>query len=362
MKNISPAQLLAVSLNLLIIAIAVLIVSHIEVIPPPPVEPADSILVQPSPAWEAFPTRIPSPTPTSAATAPLHTIRNALQRGDAEAAELAWDTAMLITPEEHPERGIILREGARIALAERHFDAAEARIWEAIRIRGQDAEAWSLLGTILARRGDNRVAEQALAVAATLDPDIALDLFTDRWLAARRTGHSDIMMALAQFYSSRNPESTLAFYYRNAALLAYGDPISTIDQLTAVLDTAAPGDESAMSNAVLWYTLGEAYLAHHAYTQTLTALDVAGSLFGQGDNSLYLASDDPIRDLNLLRARAFLGINTPARCADAEPLLQRWNAPADVITQSIVCQTPTPTMTPWIPSQQPTLTPTPPAP
>ena len=81
---------------------------------------------------------------------------------------------------------------------------------------------------------NNRAAEQALAVAETLDPALAPDLFTDRWLAARRAGHSDTMMALAQLYSSQNPESSLAFYYRGAALLAYGDAASTIDQLVAV--------------------------------------------------------------------------------------------------------------------------------
>lgn len=352
MKHIRTARLLLISVVLLMIAIALMVISQTAIVPPP-AGPAESILVLPSPAWDSFPTRIPSPTPTSAASEPLQDAQSALLRGDPKSAEEAWKTAIAAVTEDSPERGLLLREGARIALARDDLDTAEARIWEALRIQAQDAETWALLGTILARRGDARAAEQALGVAEALDPALAPDLFTDRWLAARRAAAGDTMMALAQLYSSQHPESALVFYYRGAALLASGDAESTIDQLVAVLSTQ-PG-----APAVLWFTLGEAYLAQHAYTQTLTVLDVAGARFAAGDSSLYLASDDPPRDLNLYRAQAYLGINTPARCADAEPILQRWNAPAAAISQSVLCQTPTPTMTPWIPSQQVTPTPEP---
>ena len=358
MRNIRPSRLLVASVILLIAAVALMIAPNI-VRSPSPAGPTESILVLPSPAWDDFPTRVPSPTPTSVVSEPLRDIQNALLRGDPDSAEAIWEAAVTLTEEGSPEHGLIMREGARIAMARSAHEEAEARIWEAIRIHGKDAEAWSLLGTILSRRGEDRVAEQAFAVAETLNPALAPDLFTDRWLAARRTGHSDTMMTLAQLFSEQNPAAPLAFYYRGAALLASGDAVSTIDQLVVALDTAASDDADEPSLAVLWYTLGEAYLAHQAYTQTLTVLDIAGTRFAQGDTSLYLASDDPIRDLNLRRAQAYLGINTPARCADAEPLLQRWNAATDVISQSIVCQTPTPTMTPWIPSQQDTPTPTP---
>ncbi len=352
MKNVRTPRLLSASVILLVVAIALMAVSQIKVVPPP-AGPTESILVLPSPAWDSFPTRVPSPTPTSAADEPLHAAQGALLRGDPESAEGAWKTALALVTEDNPQRGFIIREGARIALARNDLDAAEARIWDAIRIQAQDAETWALLGTILARRGDTRVAEQALAVAETLDPALAPDLFTDRWLAARRTAAGDTMMTLAQLYSSQQPESPLAFYYRGAALLVSGDAESTIDQLVAVLNTQPEAP------AVLWFTLGEAYLAQHAYTQTLTVLDVAGARFAMGDSSLYLASDDPARDLSLHRARAYLGLDTPARCAEAEPILQRWDAPAEAISQSVRCQTPTPTMTPWIPSQQVTPTPAP---
>lgn len=351
MKRIRTSYLLVAGCILLVVAIGLLVISTTVADPTLPTPVAVLFSPRPSPTWDLLPTRIPSPTPTPSAGEPLAVVQLALLRGEPENAQEAWDTALDYAPEGHPLRGAVLREGARLALALGDLETAEDRAWAAIRLTGQDASTWALLGTILARRGDAVLADQALGVAETLDPALASDLFVDRWRAARQAKDSDTMTALAQAYGSRYPEATLGFYYRSAALLAVGDADSVIAQLVAVLRDIPDAP------AVVWYTLGEAYLASGAYLETLTVMDVAGSRFAMGDNSLSLATDDPIRDLNLHRAQAYLGINTPARCADATSLLQRWNAPAATIEQAILCQTPTPTMTPWMISQQVTPTP-----
>ena len=280
-------------------------------------------------------------------------VQHALLRGEPELRKRRGKQRWPTRRKASPLHGAVLREGARLALAQGDLNTAETRAWAAIRTNGQDAATWALLGTILARRSDAVLAEQALAVAETLDPALAPDLFIDRWRAARQAKNSDTMTALAQAYSSQYPEAALGFYYRAATLLAVGDAESVIDQLVTALH------DFPDAPAVVWYTLGEAYLASGAYLEALTVMDVAGSRFAMGDNSLYQATDDPIRNLNLIRAQAYLGMNTPARCVDATALLKRWDAPTTTIERAILCQTPTPTMTPWMISQQVSPTPTP---
>ncbi len=348
-------RLLIASLALLTIAVALLILST----PPTPTSPGESILAQPSPPWGLFPTRAlaptaaatPTPTATPATDSPLRIMQIALLYDAPEVAEAAWEKARRVTPDDSPLRGHVMREGARLALLRDDMNTAETRAWDAVRVAAQDAETWALLGVILARRGESKVAEQALRVAESLDPGLAPDVLADRWRAARQSGDSDTLMALAQTYSSREPENPLGFYYRAAALLASGEVESAFRHLLIQL-RAEP--ETA---AVLWYTLGETYLAQRAYNEALIVFDVVEARFKAGDQSLYLASDDPLRDLNLCRALALLGLSDPEHCAQAEPLLRRWDAPADIIDRARLCQTPTPTPTPWIPPQTPLYTP-----
>ena len=346
-------RLLIASLALLSIAITFLILS--ATIGTRPVAPAESIresvLALPSPPWDLLPTRAsiptetPVPTATPEADSPLRIMQLALVHDAFGVAEAAWEEALRVTPEDSPYRGRVMREGTRLALLRGDIDAAETRVWDAVRVSAQDAETWALVGVILARQGEPKVAEAALRMAETLNPGLAPDVFADRWRAARQARDSDRMTALAQTYSSHEPENPLAFYYHAAAMLASGQVDTGFYHLLIQL-RAEPN-----SPAVLWYTLGEAYLAQRAYSEALIVFTVAQERFGAGDLSLYLASDDPSRDLDLNRGRALLGISDPEHCAQAEPLLRQWDAPADIIERVRRCQTPTPTLTPWMPQQ-----------
>ncbi len=342
-------RLLFSSLALLGVAITLLLLSTTFKAPAP--APAISILAQPSPPWDFFPTRVPIPTetpiPTTTpeATGPLQIMKLALVRDAFEVAEVAWEEAKRVTPEDSPHRGRVLREGARLALLRGDIDTAETRVWDAVRVSAQEAETWALAGVILARQGEPKVAEAALRVAESLDPGLTPNVFADRWRAARQAGDGNMMTALAQTYGRRDPENPLGFYYRAAAMLASGESDAALHHLLIQL-RAEPN-----SAAVLWYALGEAYLAEHAYNEALVGFAVAEERFKAGDQSLYLASDDPLRDLNVNRGRVLVSISDPEHCAQAESLLRRWNAPADIVARARFCQTPTPTLTPWIPKQ-----------
>jgi tetratricopeptide (TPR) repeat protein len=340
---------LIASLVLLGIAITLLILSASG--DTRPATPGESILAQPSPPWERFPTRIPSPTETPVPTAtpeadgPLKIMRLALVHDAFEVAEEAWEEAVQVTPEDSPHRGRVMRDGTRLALLRGDINAAETRVWDAVRASARDAETWALVGVIMARQGEPKVAEVALRMAETLNPGLTPDVFADRWRAARQARDGDMMTVLAQTYSSREPENPLGFYYRAAAMLASGQVEAGFHHL--LIQLRAESD----SAAVLWYTLGEVYLAQRAPNEALIAIAVAENRFKAGDLSLYLASDDPLRDLNINRGRALVGISDPEQCAQAESMLRRWDAPADIIDRARRCQTPTPTLTPWIPVQ-----------
>ncbi len=327
----------------------------IEIQPEP--EPLPITLV-PSPTWSHIPTRRVLPTPSSTPDpliGPLQELQNALQSGDFEAAEEAWYKVYQIAP----DSGLALREKARMALAQGEYLSAEAYAWEAIQLLPKDAETWALLGLILIRTHNPDAAEQALSIAQSLDPELAADLFLDRWCAARQAGNSTAMTRLAYAFSEKQPDVPLAFYFRAAAFIASKDVESASVQLLTLLtsDGNAP--------AVLWYTLGETYLAQHAYSETITVMEVAQARFGQGDSSLYLASDDPYYDLNLAVARALMGHDNPTSCASAEPILRRLSEQnpdlTPMVEKAILCQTPTVTLTPWLFSEiwTPTVKPTP---
>jgi tetratricopeptide (TPR) repeat protein len=204
-----PPRLLLISLALLGAALTLLILSATFI--GKPITPGESILPQPSPPWNLFPTRIPIPTETPTPTATpeaanaLRTMQLALVRDAFDLAEAAWEEARRVTPEDSPHRGHVMREGARLALLRGEIDTAEARAWDAVRVSAKDAETWALAGVILARQGEPKVAEAALRMAAALDPGLAPAVFADRWRAARQAQDGDAMTALAQTYSSREP-------------------------------------------------------------------------------------------------------------------------------------------------------------
>ncbi len=358
MKVTMPPRALLLSAGLLFLGLLLTFAPQLFLpASPPPSPPLSSR--RPTPTWGHLPTRIPTATPSPTldlAGTPVQTMREALAQQDYIAAQAAWNAAHQMAP----QNPMVAREGARLALARDQLHFAQSRIWRALNADAHDAASWVLLGATYARRGEYLEAEQAWSVAQSLDPALAPALFLDRWYAARQAYTAGqgaaALSALAQTYSRTAPEDPLAIYYQSAALLAVGDATSVIPPLISVLgsDPNAP--------AVLWYTLGEAYLAGHAYSETITVLEVAGSRFAQGDTSLYLASNDPIYDLNLRLAYAYLGRSEPLACANAEPLLrrltQRLPELTPMIAQAIACQTPTPTWTPWLPSQRIEVTPT----
>ncbi|MBN1873769.1 MAG: hypothetical protein JXA33_06035 [Anaerolineae bacterium] len=304
----------------------------------------------PLPTWGPMPTRLPSPTPTSAIDIPLQTMRLALSRGDLIIAHTAWQEANAYAPGD----GRVLQEGVRLALAQKTFAVAEARAWKAISARPKDAETWALLGTVLNHREEYHAADQAFAIAQTLDPTLSEALFTDRWHAARQTQDNQILQVLAQTYSRQFPGVPMTFYYQATALVAAGDPNSAIKLLVEVLEDLPDAP------AALWMALGQAYSAREAWTEAVIALEVAGSKLAQGDRSLSADSENPAHALPQALAEAYIGAG---QCTKAEPIYRWLSTPYPELNArveaAILCQTPTPTWTPWIPSQQSTPTPIP---
>lgn len=310
---------------------------------------------RPSPTWAPMPTR--AEAPAAALPLDLTPLHQALLQGDTNLAQRIWDDARAVAPEDSG----VQQAGARLALMQGAPDVAETRIWRAIRAspKDKDAHAWSLLGVILRQRGEDKAAAQAINVAITLDPTLAPDLFDVRWRAARRTNDTAALITLAETFLQRYPESPLVPYYRAEALLATDAPLIAIELLVTVLET------QPQAPALLWHTLGRAYLARGGFQEAATSLEVAASMTAQGDDSLYLVTDQPVNDLSRRLADAYLA---SGKCAEAESIFRRLDREQGDDTRSVydrqiraavICQTPTPTLTPWIPSQQVTATPTP---
>ena len=133
-----------------------------------------------------------------------------------------------------------------------------------------------------------------------------------------------------------------------------GAPADAITLLVGVL-TDEPD-----APALLWYTLGRAYLARGGYIEAATSLEAAAYRFARGDTSLELISARPVDDLNAHLGQAYL---QTARCAEAEMIFHRLEADepgfSRMVEAAVICQTPTPTLTPWIPLQIGTVTPRP---
>lgn len=317
-----------------------------------PASPVALIAAPPLPTstWGPMPTRAPLAPVIAPTPAPdLAPLQRALLLGDLETADRLWNA---LETSSLAEEGATQLLGARLAFLQGDLKTAEARGWQAVRGDAQNAEAWSLLGVVLSRAGKPLLSAEALARAASLNPALADSLFEDRWRVARQAGNLDAMTSLAGTFSMQHPDHPLEAYYRGRVLLAGGEPLLAMGVLIGALE-AAPD-----APAVLWYTLGEAYLARHYHREAVTVLEVAASKAAQGDESLRLASDDPLTDLTIRLADAYMAAD---RCADAEALYRRLAGSRpeydDQVMEAVVCQTPTPTPTPWIPSQQSTPTP-----
>jgi tetratricopeptide (TPR) repeat protein len=306
---------------------------------------------RPSPTWAAMPTRALNLLPPVEDVLDLLPLETALLRGDVVAAGRAW-VDLSRTP--FADSAAVQHAGARLAMMQGNLAVAETRAWRAIEGEPENALYWSLLGVIERRAGDLVSAEHAFAAAEDLAPNMAAHLMEDRWRVAVRAGDATTLAALAGQYAIAHPDAALTPYYRAEALLVTDEPDLAIRVLVDALEV------QPSSPALLWYTLGKAYLAREGYREAAMVLEVAASKVARGDQSLDLVSDAPLRDLNVGLARAYLATD---RCVEAESIYRRISKAEPEfevwVTRAVVCQTPTPTLTPWIPVQIGTVTPLP---
>ncbi len=274
---------------------------------PTPQMAASPIEYRAEDGWGPLPTRIPTPTPFPASYF-LQPVAPALRAGELAIAQTAWEQAYALAPDDAE----VLREGARLALAQADLVAAEARAWAALGADEASAETWMLLGTIQLRRSAWAEAGQSLQLAEALDPALADALFPSRWQIALQYSDAATLATLAQRYFMQQPEDPLAPYYRAEALLVDGKPQVALELLLLEMNADAP--------AVLWYTLGRVYLAlGNANEQARIALETAAMASSRGDRTLSLASAAPQRDLNAALAQAYIRLY---QCAKAEAQLR----------------------------------------
>ena len=293
---------------------------------------------QPTMSWLPMPTQVPSPTPQPLEQL-LAAMRPALLSGELELAYTAWEKAAARAPEDSR----VLRERARLALAQGDAERAEEYSWKAIAAKSDDAEAWAMLGVSQQRQGKSQLSQQSFAQAQALAPELAPRFFADRWLAARRADDVEELTKLAQLQLMRQPQDPLLPYYRAEALLAANYTYPALDLLIINVQGDSP--------ALLWYTLGRAYLQARTGSKASIALEAAQVAYTRGDNSILLASDDPQHDLNAALGRAYL---SSGECEKAISLLTLLATTypdfQPLIAEAEQCPTPTPTSTPWLPA------------
>lgn len=306
--------------------------------------PMLAVEARPSATWAPLPTRALDSASTLTADPDLSVLHRAILSGDLRAAEVIYEALQDAGLGQTAE---IQVAGARIALLQGNTVAAESRIWEAIGLAPTNAEIWSLLGVISRTAGDTKGAGEALAIAAGLEPSLAGDLFADQWALAAAQGATDQLVALAESYAVLHPDGQMGPYFRSKALLAIGEPLEAIELLVGTLE------QKPDSSALIWYALGEAYLQRSGYAEAATAFEVAAALLARGDTSLLSVSEDPVSDLNSRLAKAYVRTE---RCAEAEDIARRLVSAQPeleaLVEQAVICQTPTPTLTPWIPVQR----------
>lgn len=299
-----------------------------------------------TPTPQRLPTRAPTPVPTvTPSPVPARAYyENGLARraaGDDEGALQSFTWAIETTPDFAPAyvaRGTVyLAQGKlRQALAE-----AEA----ALEADPDSAAAYVLRGETLRKLGRPGAALEAFRQALTLDPSHQVDTFRSRWLAARMAHNGARLLALSNEYADVHPDDPLRRYYRGWAFIELNAPHVARD--TLIEEIAATPDPPAL----LWFALGHAYAAERAWPESVTAFEAARGLVQTGDTSLRLHTDHPVAELFGELGRAYLGAG---RCVDAEVVLNyalEVGAPpaayAAALDEARICQTPTPTVTPY---------------
>ena len=295
---------------------------------------------------------MPSPTPFSIPARTYYEYGLVRQRaGDTEGALQSFTWAIQLAPGFAPAyvaRGTVYLAQGELRLALAETDAA-------LEADPTSATAYALRGEILRLLGRARPALDAFDQALALDHTLQAETFRSRWLAARTAHIGGRLLKLSLEYATAHPDDPLRYYYRGWTLIESGAPTSAIYILIDGIEAASDPP------ALLWFALGQAYTIAQAWRESVTAFETARALVQAGDASLAIHSDHPIADLFSALGRAYLGAG---RCVDAEITLEyavdvgaSASAHAAALEEARLCQTPTPTATPYRPTVYPTLTP-----
>ncbi len=291
---------------------------------------------------ERLPTRAVTPTPTPFPIAAQTYYEEGLTRreaGDIEGAIRSFTWAIQRAPDFAPAyvaRGALYLAQGELWLALTDADSA-------LQADPTSAAAHALRGETLRLRGRPRSALEDFDSALELDPD--LDIFRSRWLAAREAHQGHRLLELSREYAAAHPREPLRHYYRGWAFIEMD---MTNIAITTLIDEI---ENSPEPPALLWFALGQAYAADHSWQEAIVSFEAALVLVQAGDVSLTVHSDQPIAALFGALGRAYLGAG---RCVDAEAALEYAldvGAPtreyAAWLEKARVCQTPTPTATPY---------------
>jgi predicted Zn-dependent protease len=302
--------------------------------------------------WESFPKRPSAETQQQSPRDYAEQIRIKLLLKEYDLANKLIEEA----EKEWPEHPVIGYQKARLSYFLQDYDAAEALVWELIGQDSKDANLWAYAGSILEKNNKPEMANQAIEIALNLDPSLSPHLFPTRWKTAVQNDDTEKLSQLADEFYNLNPDKAESAYYLSQALLHTKQPDIAINLLVNQMQS------QEISQAALWFTLGQAYFLRRSYPESVTAFESAQKLYASGDQSLYLLSESPEMLLADHIAKAYF---EAGRCASSEALFRRLLDNTDSIeystwvTKSVVCQTPTPTPTHWMISLQNGTTPQP---
>ncbi|MBN1810376.1 MAG: tetratricopeptide repeat protein [Anaerolineae bacterium] len=292
-----------------------------------------------------LPTRVPAtatPAPTRVDARPLYEAGLACREaGDDECALRSFTQAIEIDPGFAPA---YIARGS-VHLAQGQLDAALDDAESAVAADPEDASAYALRGEILRQLDRPHEASKAFDQAVALDTALGEEVFQSRWLAALAGHDVQRLTDLSRQYGKDHPEDPLRRYYRGWAYIEQGHSDIAIHLLVeGIKDTPKPP-------ALLWFTLGHAYLEDGSWQEAVTSFEIAGELIRAGDVSLELHTERPIADFFAAMGQAYLGVG---RCADAETMLDHAVAVAGPVAEYLallekvdLCKTPTPTPTPY---------------
>lgn len=306
--------------------------------------PLPDIPVAPtSPLW--LPTRVPAtitPLPTRVEGRPFYEAGLACREaGDDECALRSFTQAIEVDPGFAP--AYIARGSVYLALGQ--LDEALDDADRAVTTDPDDAAAHALRGEVLRQLDEPREASKAFDQAVALDPALEEEVFQSRWSAALAGHDARRLTDLGHQYNTEHPGDPLRYYYRGWPYIEQGDPRIAMRLLVeGIRDTPRPP-------ALLWFTLGHAYLEGDLWQEAVTCFEVTGELIQAGDTSLEIHTERPVADFFAAMGQAYLGVG---RCADAETMLKHAIAVGGSVPEYSIllkkidlCKTPTPTPTPY---------------